>query len=232
MSEEKNGPETWEQLVARLPILPDSGSPFPWYWNDRVNPFNPEFAGRLEDVLALHRSRDFNPDDLQIARNLSDAHLDLGDEDGAEFWAWVADTDRIPDFFEKTGLWWWDNALVFPNESRFAVPFAATWLMDKGEVLLPEPFRITDQDEKDGISWYDTGDRKGDAYIPGIGFRTRVNSGAKIVEMAFDGRLAAETTLLAAWRKMTAKERAEAKAWNFDYLDSSRDGGSDSRGAK
>jgi hypothetical protein len=143
---------------------------------------------------------------------LPDAHIEAGDHVGGDYWIWVAETDRRPDYYNT--YWWYDNTLLYPTESRFAIPAAACWLMERGVVKLPSPVP--------------TEDHSGETYSDGAGFKTDIGEGggnAKISEIGFDGRLTAETTLLRCWRKMTPTERQKAKEWDFDFLDPIREEG-------
>ncbi len=177
---------------------------YPWYWNDLVNPFATDRQWRAtEDIIGLHRGRDEDVDDLQIPMRLVDAHLDMGDEIGADFWRWVAETDRRPDFYK--GMWWFDNNLLYPTESRYAIPAAACLLIERGEVRHLKPAKAEIE------QW---GDHEGDHYDKSVGGMGEVGAGVKISEIAFDGRLTAETTLLQAWRKMTPTERERARTWD------------------
>lgn len=196
------------------------GPIYSWYWNDVVSPWNPEWAVRgLSDIIGLHRARDRDLEETQTTRALSDAHADIGDDVGAEFWRLVTETDRRPHLFKD--FWWFDNSIIYPEECRFALPYAVAWLMDKGILRLPDPIvddsgvEIFHPDIGYKTSW--SGSPEKGAFLGGNDERA-----LKIEEIAFDGRLTAETTFLAGFRLMTPEERKKAFEWDFDFLDPSR----------
>lgn len=172
----------------------------PWYYNDHFTSpwrFGDEHERRpiTDDIAGIHRYLDENPDDRQAYYSLSDAHGDMGDEGGQEFWHWWAREDRAADFYE--GFWWFDNNLIPADKSRFRIPSSIITMFQDGVVRYPK-IDPTDPDNK--IVW--------------------PNQGDKIELLGFDGRILAQTSALAAWRLLTEAElEALLVRYDYDFID-------------
>jgi hypothetical protein len=214
-SNEKAAMSALDRLEAGL-ITPEEFArtappKYPWYWNDEVNPWNAAYHGNMENLLALHRSRDEDPDDREVLLMMSDVHEEMGDTDGAEFYRWMAAHDRRADLYNT--FWWFDNNLLLPKESRYVIPSAVLLMMQHGQLRYPLP--ATDAA---GVEVYDSR----------IGCRTDIGVNGppintKLTELGFDGRVTAETTLLAGWRGMTRAEKDHVLAWDYDWVEPSRE---------
>jgi hypothetical protein len=96
-------------------------------------------AGKDVDTVALRQADalllSFVNDLADVGGKLADAHRDIGDDDGADFWQFWSDFRGRP--YYDNGMWWFDNQMIKPSESYFRIPFAAVWLFHKGLVRLP-----------------------------------------------------------------------------------------------
>lgn len=157
------------------------------------DPLAHEGRGYSPDVVGLHRGLEEDPDG-QGRQYLTDAHRDMGDDVGADFWNWWTREDRSADAYE--GFHYFDNRLVPEDKSRFSMPLSIIELMHHQRVRYP---------------------------LIVEGGRARPIAGQPITTMGFDGRLLAETTILAGWRLLTDNERAALVDGNYDYIDPSRE---------
>jgi hypothetical protein len=146
--------EHWESLLteATLKVLGEAAEV------RRRAHEGPDTVDAATLAAAVAKLTEFPRKVAMVTGKLSDAHRDIGDDDGADFWAWWSSFQGFPQYDQ--GYWWFDNQMFRPDESYFRIPYAVIHLFVTGQLRRPaaggpigspaswEPEALTDEERQ------------------------------------------------------------------------------------